>query len=221
MRKDVPKPGRSPEVDGLLRDGLPDDLPPEVEARMDERLDRFLEDRRREAARTETLAERFLRALAGLGRPLLGNAAAVPVALAVLLAGATLQWLGAPPRSSGGLPRLAATVTIAWEIQHAGAPRCEGGGSLGDLAPGALSGRVWRDWTLVRQEGSASTGARLLFRALDEPAFYELSTDPGSFRPRRLRRLEVSPSATPGAPVDGCEWPPAAGGPATTEGRTP
>ncbi|KAA0256107.1 hypothetical protein FBQ97_04115 [Acidobacteria bacterium ACD] len=219
MRKDVPEPGRSPEVDDLLRRELPDDLPPAVEARLAARVDRFLADRRREAARPATLGERLL-SLVAAARPLLDGRAGVLAATALLVAGVSFQWVGAFRTGSGPLPRLSATVTIAWEIQHAGAPRCEGGGSLGDLAPGALSGRVWRDWALVRQEGSASTGARLLFRALDEPAFYELSTDPGSFRPRRLRRLEVSPSATPGAPVDGCEWPPAAGGPETTEGRT-
>lgn len=205
-------------VDDLLRESLGGEVPPEVDGRLGERLDRFLAERRREAA-GQAHGGTLLGRIADLALSLLASRAAAPVAVAVLLAGISLQWLGASSPATGPLPRLGATVSLSWEIRHAEAPVCEGGGALGELAPEALSGRVYRDWALVRREGSASAGARLLFRALDEPAYYEMETEPGSFRPRRLRRLALLPSQAPGAPVDACEWPPSEAG-AGPEGRS-
>lgn len=213
---------KPPSIDDLLREGLPDDLPAEVEARLDRRIDQVLAERRRPVARGRPTPGAIVAALFGPGGPTVAArrvavSAAVPVALALLVAGAALQGLGVR-RPSVSVPRLNAAVSLAWAIGSTEAPRCSLGGALGDLAPAALSARVYRDWALVREERSGSSAMRLLFRALDEPAFFEVEVDAGSFRPRRLRRLAESPSATPGAVVDTCEWPPTAG--TAPEGRS-
>lgn len=201
------------EVDARLRDALRDDLPPGVERRLARRFD--LERERRRAAAGTNVLERFLAELAA--RTIVPAQLASPAALVLLLSGTLLQTLGPGSAAAGSVLGLNAVASVSEAIRVAGPLLCAGRPGAESLSPEALSRRVYRSWVLV----GSGVGERLVFRALDESALYEVEVDPGTYRPKRFRRLAGAGSPRRDGEMEECEWPASPAGVGVTgEGRS-
>lgn len=193
-------------VDARLKEALPDDLPAAVQLRLERRVAEFVELRKAEARGPGGFLLVLGRFLDDVTRSPVLVRLAVPGAIVLVVSGALLQAGGAAARGSDLISRLSAVASVSAAIRNAGPLVCAGRPGFEEQSPETLSDRVYRSWILV-ETARNETGARLVFRALDESARYELEVDPASFRPRRLRRVEATGVATRGRAAEECTWP--------------
>lgn len=199
-------PAEESGVDACLKEALPDDLPAAVQLRLERRVSEFVELRKAEAREPGGFLRVLGRFLDDVTRSPVLVRLAVPGAIVLVFSGALLQARGAAGGGSDLISRLSAVASASAAIRNAGPLLCAGRPGLEEQSPETLSDRVYRSWILV-ESARNETRARLVFRALDESARYELEVDLASFRPRRLRRVEAGGEATRGRAAEECIWP--------------
>lgn len=186
-------------VDARLRAALRDDVPHGVAGRLERRAATEVARRRSRATYADLLDGLF-------PAPLLSRLA-IPAALVLLSSGALLQETVRPSAALEALSRVSVAASASRALGGASPLLCGTGSPLEGLGPEVLSRRAFRSWLLVDAESVVGGRMRLVFRAPEEAARYEIVVDAASFRPRTIRRTRPDAQGAAGGASDECSWP--------------